>query len=105
MSPNMAVSDQGDYNGAHSVTKFRNKSHTFLPKVLDFSFTLNVVHEHQLGWKGKSWLNKTGLFPYGTETISGGQHAASGQVNATTRTGGRVAKALVNQAFKGRPKI
>ena len=105
MSPNMAVSDQNDYNGAHSVTKFRNKSHTLLPKVIDFSFTLTVVHEHPLGWQGKSWLNETGLFPYGTETISGGQHAGGNQVGATTRTGGKVAKALVANAFKGRPKV
>jgi len=105
MSPNMSVSDQSDYNGAHGVTKFRNKSHTFLPKVLDLSFTLNVVHEHSLGWNKKNWLNESNQFPYGTETISGGQHVGSEEIKSTTRTGGKVAKALVANAFKGRPTV
>jgi len=107
MSPNMSKADQSDYNGVFEGPKDGfNSSHTFLPKVLDISFNLSVVHEHKLGWENQSWLaNKTDSFPYGTETLSGGQHALSKGAGATTRTGGSVAKGLVDKVFKGKASI
>ena len=73
MSPKMNPKDQKTYNGNSSTNK--NKSHTFVPKVYDLSFSFNVVHEHSLGWNGTSWLggNDKG-FPYGYEVQGGKAH-------------------------------
>lgn len=77
MSPGMSTQDQKSYNkhrddGTRTVT---NKSHTFVPKVFDVSFTFNVVHEHSLGWNNTSWLGGPGKgFPYGYESQGGKTH-------------------------------
>ena len=107
MSPNMSKSDQAAYNGVfEGPSQGFNSSHTFLPKVLDISFTLTVVHEHKLGWENQSWLaNKTDSFPYGVETLSGKQHALKAGAGATTRSDGRVAKGLMDKVFKGKASI
>ena len=104
MSPNMSVQDQNAYNGVYERKKLGyNASHTFLPKVIDISFSFNVVHEHKLGWENKSWIAKdTDSFPYGVETLSGGKHSLGNETNATTRTGGAVAKSLISKVFKGK---
>ncbi len=101
MSPGMGVNDQQLYNGEYEGSKKgNNASHTFLPKVINLSFTLNVVHEHALGWQGQSWLGTTDSFPYGTETLSGGQHASGGD-EPTTRSKDRVQKGEIQRLFKG----
>lgn len=107
MSPNMSKADQAAYNGVHQgKTLGFSSSHTFLPKVLDISFTLTVVHEHKLGWEDQSWLAKnTDSFPYGIETLSGGQHKLDTNAGKTTRTGGSVAKGLIDKVFKGKASI
>jgi|14_taG_2_1085336.scaffolds.fasta_scaffold00403_17 hypothetical protein len=107
MSPNMNKTDQAAYNGVfEGPSQGFNSSHTFLPKVLDISFTLTVVHEHKLGWENQSWLaNKTDSFPYGVETLSGGKHKLDAEAVATTRTGGSVAKGLIGKVFKGKASI
>ena len=48
---------------------------------MKFSFSLSVVHEHQLGWNNKKWLGPgseagKGRGNYTGITLSGGQHAA-----------------------------
>jgi hypothetical protein len=55
--------------------KTTNRSHTFIPKVFELNMSFVVVHEHSLGWSGKTWLggSKTG-FPYGYESQSGEIH-------------------------------
>ena len=79
---------------------------TFLPKVLEISCTLTGFHEHKLGWEDQSWLaDKTDSFPYGIETLSGGQHKLDSNAGKTTRTGGSVAKGLINKVFKGKASI
>jgi len=61
--------------GADSEVYMGNESHTFYPKTLKFSFSLSVVHEHQLGWNRKKWLGPDGRGNYTDITLSGGQHA------------------------------
>ena len=105
-SPNMSQTDLGHYNGTHAGGKQMNASHTFLPKVIDISFTLNVVHEHHLGWgESQNWLGgQSKNFPYGIETISGKQHMGLTGQETTTRTRGKQAQKFINQIFvpKGR---
>ena len=73
MSPKMNPKDQRTYNGISRTNK--NKSHTFVPKVYDLSFSFNVVHEHSLGWNGTSWLGGDDKgFPYGYEIQGGKAH-------------------------------
>lgn len=106
MSPNMNAKDQQAYNGHFENRRHTNASHTLIPKVLNLTFNFNVVHEHSLGWKGKSWAAEAAdSFPYGIETLSGGQHAGGVGTTATTRTKGKVAQKLISQAFKGGGKI
>jgi len=111
MSPNMSKRDQADYNGVFEGKKELNASHTFLPKVLNVSFSLSVVHEHKLGWeqvgkdKKAKWLGEVDSFPYGVEQLSGKQHALDKDAKATTRTGGRVAKGLISKVFKGKASL
>lgn len=66
--------------------KTTNKSHTFIPKVIEINMSFVVVHEHSLGWTGTNWLGGppgTG-FPYGYESQGGKLHdvnRGSAQVN------------------------
>lgn len=100
-TPSMSEADILAYNGHHAITTgTKNKSHTFIPKVLDFSFTLNVVHEHSLGWQGQTWLNKSDQFPYGMETISGGVHAAGSSKKAVSKVQKKAQQAAVKNVLK-----
>ena len=108
MSPRMNASDQRSYTGHHE--QGAGASHTFIPKVLTLNFTLQVVHEHRLGWEGQSWLGASeggaASFPYGIETLSGRQHFTAGKnQSATTRTKGKQAASLVRRLFRGSPKV
>ena len=55
----------GEYEGA--------TSHTFYPKKINISFSLSVVHEHKLGWSGKSWLGTYNKHNYTDIVLSGGK--------------------------------
>ena len=81
MSPKMGPNQHKTYNSHRDdgTRRTTNKSHTFIPKVFDLSFTFNVVHEHSLGWAGTTWLSevdaKSGKgFPYGYEAQGGKTH-------------------------------
>tara|TARA_Y100000592_G_scaffold101142_2_gene185957 strand:- start:12659 stop:13528 length:870 start_codon:yes stop_codon:yes gene_type:complete len=71
-----------DYNGNFGNNKNApNKSHTFIPKAFDFQCSLQVVHEHKLGWKDHKWLGGRGssdeentAYPYGIEQLTGKVH-------------------------------
>ena len=70
------------YNGKYGNNQSNpNKSHTFIPKAFDFQCTLQVVHEHKLGWDSHKWLGGKGsadekntAFPYGIEQLTGQVH-------------------------------
>ena len=73
-----------DYNSSIRRSKKNlNKSHTFIPKTFDFQCSLQVVHEHKLGWNGTNWMggdNKDEshtAWPYGAEQLSGKKHYRS----------------------------
>ena len=98
-SPEMSNEDIAAYNTPYSVKQHGrgkgvlNRSHTFIPKAFSFSTTLNVVHEHKLGWRKQTWLggtspNKSGAsaFPYGMEVLTGRVHYTGGHSKPTLRT-------------------
>lgn len=111
--PNGRGSDYEAYNGTFNGTKNTNKTHTFIPKVIDISFNLSVVHEHKLGWnENQQWIGSndpsTANFPYGIETISGGQHAAPTKnkgSSTTRRTADQITDAQLDQIFGGRGRV
>ncbi len=74
-APDPEAQSNLDFSAANIYEDYKdNESHTFYPKTLKFSFSLSVVHEHALGWNGKSWLSVDGKGPYTGITLSGGQH-------------------------------
>jgi len=101
-SPEMSNADIEAYNTPYSVRQHAegngtlNRSHTFIPKTFQFSTTLNVVHEHKLGWRKQTWLGGVdpkapgaSAYPYGMEVLTGRVHytaAGKGDNHPTLRT-------------------
>lgn len=98
----LGADDKGDlsyynYNPTrHKHHKTENKSHFFIPKIINFSVNLNVIHEHKLGWRAANWLGTqrtsatlpqgaTAIanYPYGFITLSGDTHHTSGRTAKT----------------------
>ena len=78
-----------------------NQSHTFYPKTLKFSFSLSVVHEHELGWNGKKWLGPNqGEGSYTGITLSGGQHAADNSAGSKAVARGQDTKVIKDELRK-----
>ena len=90
----------------NSALNTDHRSHFFIPKIINFSVNLNVIHEHRLGWRGNQWLGGnratggrgTGIsnYPYGFITLSGDTHHTArtqGQIHSRTdqlQSAGRV---------------
>ena len=78
-----------------------NQSHTFYPKTLKFSFSLSVVHEHELGWNGKKWLGPDeGEGSYTGITLSGDKHSADNSAGSRAVARGQDSKVIKDELRK-----